>query len=560
VIPASARFGLPPRLRTGAIGPQLILARNCILYRIGWLAPIAIVASAVSLIIVFDIQPVGALDDDWGYAYSVQQLITGHGLRWFPTDSAIHLVQTLWAAAMTFGHADPRTLRLTAIPFIVLATIMIWLVSREIGASRFWSGVAAGGLVCTPLAAAVATSFMTDFFYLGLLMTAVYFTLGWATGRFPPWPAAAACVLAACQRQHGVLLAGWVLAVLIVIRWRRGLRAADIIAAAGVVLSDLLILSIPYVAGVATVEMRNRIADFSTPTSSMLMAWSVVGVAPIVLAWFAMPFLGALGPRHIARVRWVLLAAVILAVITVIAVQLSVAAQTRWQVKWSLSGIGPWTMGGAKHIPRGLGKYFQVVAFVLPPALAVFLWHGRPWLFEGGGVRTVLLGLVAITQLVPMVETNPLDRYWLVVAAPMLPVFALHATHAGAGLLGRSAALLIMSGNVAVWALAEQDYLAWQGATIRAAQMAYATIPPTQLAASYEINTVNVVVPYYDRTGRLPHQNIDAQGLDDTINLMEFGPSHPAARLCFASLGDPRPGADYWSSSPGKVVWTRDPC
>src|SRR5207302_6031127 len=66
--------------------------------------------AAIGLIalIVFDLSPPLAFNDDWMYAWSVHRLLEGHGLQVFPESTALALVQVVWGAAFSRGHADPR--------------------------------------------------------------------------------------------------------------------------------------------------------------------------------------------------------------------------------------------------------------------------------------------------------------------------------------------------------------------------------------------------------------------------------------------------------------------
>jgi hypothetical protein len=511
----------------------------------------------VALVIVFDLQPVHSLDDDWGYWYSVRELSMGHGLRWFPTDSAIHLVQTLWATAVTLGHPDPVLLRLSAIPFLLAACAALWLIARDLGASSFWSATAVAALVCSPLFATVAVTFMTDVFYVALLLVSLWLALRWMDGRGSPWPAAAALILAALQRQHGVLLIADLVVVLVVVHRRRGASRADLIAAALVVVADGAGLLAPYALGTATEIMRSRGSSLASLGPSQVT--TPLLVAPAMLGFFAIPFLPAVGAGRAWDWRWRVLLTAVLVAGSMLLVQGSIVTQGAWQVKWSLGGVGPWTYGGPKHVLPGFHTYFRWRDLLLPVAVAVYVWHARPWPFEGGAGQ-VLLGIAALSQLAPMAQTNPLDRYWIVVAAPALPVLAARATVVSLPVLSKILALVLLAGNLATWAVAEQDYLAWQVAATRVAQSVYQNVPPDEVAAGYELNMVYAVVPYYDRTGTLPHTAPGRTGLDDSISTMLFGPAGAPVRLCFANRGDPRPGQDYRSLSPGRIVWTQGDC
>jgi hypothetical protein len=147
-------------------------------------ALIALAALGVGMLVFFDLQAPLAHLDDWVYAWSVRQLVAGHGLRLFPEQSSLNLIQIVWSSVVLLGNTDQRLLRLSAVPFIFGAAVALWLLSRAQGADRFWSGFAAVTLIGTPIFMAVSTSFMGEPFYLGLLLAAAVAAARWArTGK-----------------------------------------------------------------------------------------------------------------------------------------------------------------------------------------------------------------------------------------------------------------------------------------------------------------------------------------------------------------------------------------
>lgn len=514
------------------------------------------VALALAVIAAFDLQPVTALDDDWGYLYSVRHLAAGDGLRWFPTDSALHLVQTLWATAVTLGRPDPRALRLSGLPFLGLAVAALYGTARSLGAAPFWSAVAAAALLTTPVAAAVEASFMSDVFYLGLLMAAVYLLVRWVDGRAPAWVFALVAVAASLQRLHGVMLAPLALLALLLVHRRRGARRSEVAAVAALGLAAVIVFELPNLIGAGGAQMRERAGALAALHPRQLI--EPLLVLPDMLGWFATPFLLVLARRPPARRLWPLVVALVL--LTALVTWWSVFEQGLWYVKWSGGGVGPGTMGGAKpHIAR-LFTYVRWYDLAMPPLLGVLLWQAAPRGLAALGGTSWLLLAASASQLVPMVQTGPVDRYFLVVAAPLLPVLALHATRLDPALASRLGALLLALANLGAWAVAEQDYLAWQAAAERVARSVYAQVPPLDVAAEYELNANYAAVPYYDRTGRYAETAPGRASLADLTVFLEFGPSDPRVRLCFAGRGDPRPGADYFSLAPGRIVYTQGGC
>src|SRR6202171_2403762 len=128
--------------------------------------------AGLAALIVFDLSPPLAFNDDWMYAWSVRQLVAGHGLHSFPESTALALVQVVGGPAFSLGHADQRLLRLSVVPLVFLTAWCTYRLARRLGADRFWSLVAGTTLLAMPLFMTNATSFMSDNFYVGLLMAA----------------------------------------------------------------------------------------------------------------------------------------------------------------------------------------------------------------------------------------------------------------------------------------------------------------------------------------------------------------------------------------------------
>jgi hypothetical protein len=107
-----------------------------------------------------------------------------------------------------------------------------------------------------------------------------------------------------------------------------------------------------------------------------------------------------------------------------------------------------------------------------------------------------------------------------------------------------------MGGAVALYAAGEQDYQAWQAARDEAARAAYALVQPALVDAGFEANAVYAEIPLYEAYGRLlgpvPHRAPESPALQ--------GPDQPCLRLAYAPRGDPRPGVDYGSLAPGRIV------
>jgi hypothetical protein len=202
-------------------------------------------------------------------------------------------------------------------------------------------------------------------------------------------------------------------------------------------------------------------------------------------------------------------------------------------------------------------QIFPIWAFIPLEAAAVaavvgMIWRHRLWQPGSRQPASWLLLLLALTQFLPtlLVIYVGIDRYYLPVIAPLVPLAAVAASRTlRPGLALGYAALAIVAG-LSFYAVGEQDYEAWQQARDQAARLAYQQVDPLQVNAGYEANAVYGEIPYYDRTG----QDLSNLGVTGAYDFSLDGPQHPALRLEFAPYDDPRPGVSYTSLASGRVV------
>jgi len=138
------------------------------------------------------------------------------------------------------------------------------------------------------------------------------------------------------------------------------------------------------------------------------------------------------------------------------------------------------------------------------------------------------------------------DRYYFPVIAPLIPLVAALAARANHQGAARAWATAAIAAGLTLYVVGEQDYVAWQVARDRAAQLAYQLASPDQVQAGFEANAAYVELPSYERTGRADFFAI-------------LGPTHPQVTLLFARAGDPRPGVSYSSLAPGRIVLASPP-
>src|SRR2546425_6793981 len=212
----------------------------------------ALAATGLVLLVIFDLSPPLAFNDDWMYSWSVRQLVAGHGLHSFPQSTALATVQVLWGAAISLGHPDQRLLRLSVVPLVILTAWCSYWLARRLGADRFWSLVAGATLLASPLFMANATSFMSDNFYTGLVMAIAVTGVAWISSGRWRWLCVALLVMAPLQRQLGIALIPAVTLGLVLWKrptWERSdslaVAAIWILPAAAALAADRLTVSEP---------------------------------------------------------------------------------------------------------------------------------------------------------------------------------------------------------------------------------------------------------------------------------------------------------------------------
>ena len=139
-----------------------------------------------------------------------------------------------------------------------------------------------------------------------------------------------------------------------------------------------------------------------------------------------------------------------------------------------------------------------------------------------------------------LVYQQLIDRYYLEIVAPLLPVVAsLLVVPLRRAVVARAWALAALSFSIGLYAIGEQDYISWQVARDRAARQAYAQVGPSNVEAGFEQDAENVWLPAADN----PNQGLP---------LLVHDP--PQLKLAFGNTNDKRPGFTYNSAAPGKVI------
>ena len=519
----------------------------------GWALPALVTLVAIAMVVAFDLATNLALSDEWMFRWPISQLAIGRGLHLWPGVLPVALLQVLAAAPLAVAGAEPRWWRLTVVPFVVLAALCSAALSRRQGADRFWAAVAAGVVVASPIYLSVATGLTSDIAYLGLLMAALLAGLRWLeSGRGAPL-AVALAILATLERQHGIAVAPALAVGLLMARSKRGVARREWGWLAVASVGTILAIALPFLAGWASSTMadvgsgRGRLH----PTAGSV-AGTLLELGP-VLALLFLPLVVSLLPRDDAERRTHNRLAMIPVVVGTSGAVAALVFALYFGViiwpgnVWTSSGLGPTHIGGAKPALVDLRAFLALEALTIAAIVVLFCWRRRAWLPGSLGTGGVFLVTAALLHLAPMPFTSPLDRYYLAVALPLVPVLAGIASRGCIGsprLAGWAAGWAVgcLVVGVVYYAFAEQDYLAWQQARDQAARLVYGQVDPALVDAGYEATASHVAVPVLAATGRV---------VIDPIDLI---PAHPRVRLLFAPADDRRPGVSWNSISPGRIV------
>lgn len=497
---------------------------------------------------VFDLGTAVPISYEAFLRWSAQGVAAGRGLHLWPTIAFWGLVQVYLGAATAALHLDPRAMRLVLLPFLAAIGWGEFLLARRLGAGRFWAAAVAMLVVCSPLTLALATGFSSDVPYLGLLMLAVATGLGWVQrGRGGPLTVALV-LLALVQRQYGLGVLGGVTVGLILARRTRRVAGREwAILLAGWLLA-LGTLALAYPLGIATPDSRRYAADLLRPPLTGIAAG--VFEVPVMTAFLGLPLLLPLLASRGRRVGNRQLVAVALAVYTLLMSAVVFAgflgpgrARAIFPGDWfTQAGLGP------AHMPGGKPTLFSGTGFLLLQGLTlvtmvlIFAWRADAWtVWRRNLVPAAFLLVVAASQFPAIYMDAIIDRHFLPVAALALPVVAVALTRSGyrwqRGLpLLRASVLVAALLEVGFFAVGEQDQQAWLSASQRAAAVELANFEPLEVDAG-PLNAELIDIPYYAANGRPPTY-----------------PRPVKAFLSFAPPGDARPGFEYRSLAPGKVV------
>jgi hypothetical protein len=519
--------------------------------RAWFLALVALLLVGLGMIIYFDLRLALPFNDEWFYRWSITELVAGRGVRLWPGALPPNFVQIAAGAVPLLLGLPIQATRLTVLPFVIAQVGFAWWCARQLGCNRFWAGVAALAVALSPLELAVATGLMSDVAYLAFLAAAAAFGLRWINGGGGRLGCVVFAVLAALQRQHA---AGILVALSVALPLSGRLRdRADRWSLATLWIAVTAALAFPLVTGLATPSFR-AVATAAPPLKIAADAAGVVTLSATMLGLIALPLAMASWHRtageRVLRSRWALIPFVLAEAGFLSAVVFAVRYGNMifpgdYFGNW---GLGTLHMTGPKPAVWPLIPFLIFEIVVVAAFLVMLGRRRRIWIPDSLGPGALMMTTLGLTQLVPMLSTGATDRYYLAVALVITPVIASSVSAVSAlRLSSKLWALGALGGSLFLYGVSQDDFEAWQGARDVAAQGAYAAAMSRHLSASaveggWEEDGVHYLLPTYIRTGRAPAYE---------------GAGLPGAtiRVMFSGRGDPRPGQDYTSVAPGRIVW-----
>lgn len=501
---------------------------------------LAFLLVGLALVAYFDLSTHGTISDEYARRWSIQHFLAGKGITlWGLNPNLVFAALALVPGSLGL---DPNTWRLVGLPFLLIAAIFLYLSARELGASRFWSGVAAVAFVCSPVTLSLATGVMTETAYLGLEAAGVYFCLRWIRRGTHRWWTVLAIGLLPLQRQQGIVIAVALTVVLLLAVPRRPLVRTDVVA-----------LVCAWLAGLAAVALTFWLHRSSTVSVGVASSYTKEFAVVLFIVAGLCPILGLLGiPLTAALVRraradskqsWAGKLTVPVAIIGLVfgvAVVMPHLQSIFPGDRVAATGVGPASLAKPELLPRPLLYVLELVT--VASFVAILVWRRRDWSPSRLTPELWFLVLAAGFQFGLIIfEGRLFDRYYLPVLLPLLPMFVVWASgKEGDTRAARWFAVGACMVLLAYFGVGQQDFTAWSNARDNAADVAYAmAASPADVSGGWEEDAKYLWVPAADHPGEHLPQDVSP---------------NPTIRLVTVDLSDPRPGFAYSSIASGKVI------
>lgn len=236
------------------------------------------------------------LNDDWAYARSAQYLLDTGQLRISQWAAAAVVFQTYWGAlfAQLLGGFSFTALRVSTLAFSFISGLALYALLRQLELSNRTATLGALALIANPLFVYLSYTFMSDIFYLGLMLLSLTFYLR-GLKQFSGGSLLAGSVFAAgayLSRQLGLALPLAVMAALVIrekrLPWRE-IFMAELIPC-GTILGHTLWLQ--YVHGVpwgfALNAVQNSARIMLQPIAPVIIAQRLL-LSLLYMGLFALP-------------------------------------------------------------------------------------------------------------------------------------------------------------------------------------------------------------------------------------------------------------------------------
>lgn len=165
-----------------------------------------------------------AISDDWAYTRSVEVLLTEGRLQILDVAVSSAIPQILWGLpfAAVFGDID-GALRVATVVFLAATSVPFYALARLLGVGRNASMLGVAIYLFNPLSFVLGYTFMTDPYFVGLLVVSTYFfARATAEDRLRYiWIGSSLAALASLQRLLGLLVPAAVFAYWV---WNRSVR------------------------------------------------------------------------------------------------------------------------------------------------------------------------------------------------------------------------------------------------------------------------------------------------------------------------------------------------
>ena len=473
--------------------------------RVGFvLAAVGAVAGVYALWLLAA-SPVGEfpLNDDWAYAWSVRHLLRTGELRISEWTSASAVFPVYWGALFSklAGGFSFTALRVSTLMFSLMSPVALFWLLRCVGIPGSAALLGVVTLLVNPLFVHLSYTFMTDVFYLGLMLVGLALYVGGIErdSARSLWAASLAAALAFLCRQIGLALPLAAASVLLVRRRRQALRPvlravllpALVFAAHSWWLNE--VNGVPWAFRLNTVQ--NGLATLLRTSAPADLAVRLLQ-AMLYLGIFTLPALVAvaatrpLSSWREAGPRWPIFGAWLLA----LAGFALYARLAHGEGMPYLLGVVNRDGIGAQTLPFGQKPrvppewIFDLVTLVAPVAGAAL---GALWTNVFRAVRREINApgaVVLLSALIMAVPTASMARLWdhyLLVFVPASLYLTLRGAHISArgGIAGA-----LVCGSMLAYTLPEQaEYLAWNDARWRVGrELVRQHVPPVRIDGGFE--------------------------------------------------------------------------